>query len=169
MRERSPTPGSGNQTGSNESMARASSFFARGAFSACLLCIWLVAGAPDVAAEPRLYIELNRLEPVDGQCLVYMVVTNDTPHRFEAFDIDLVFFDRNGIIASRLLFDAGRLRPNKTTVHQFTAESVRCERIEKVLLNDIPACPTAQPSNSSAIDCLALVALGTKTRVAFVR
>ncbi|HMR34144.1 MAG TPA: Tat pathway signal sequence domain protein [Geminicoccaceae bacterium] len=108
------------------------------------LALLLVANAASAAAEgPALRIELNRLEPLDKACRVYLVLANGTAESFESFKLDLVLFDTDGVIARRLAVETAPLRPEKTSVKLFDLDDLACDRVGTVLVNDVLACSTA--------------------------
>ena len=97
------------------------------------------------AGEPRAAIELNRLEPRDGGgCRVWLLLRNPTPVAHERVRLDLLLFGRDGVVARRLVVDAGALPAEKTMARIFDVPGLECGAIGSVLLNDVPAC-AAEP------------------------
>src|SRR5690606_19545401 len=85
-------------------------------------------------------IELNRLEARPEGCRVWLLLRNPTADAHEKLRLDLLLFGRDGVIARRMLVDAGPLPAGKTMARIFDAARLPCEEIGSVLLNDIPAC-----------------------------
>lgn len=52
-------------------------------------------------------VELNKLEGVGGSCRAYFVFANGTDRADEALKLDLVIFDRDGVIAKLPPFPEG--------------------------------------------------------------
>jgi len=115
-----------------------------------------LAVAPASAASP-VSIELNRLEARDSACRVSLVVANPGEKAIDSLKLDLVFFDKEGVISRRLAVEAGPLRASKTAVKLFDAAEVGCDSLSRVLLNDVTACGGEQ-------DCLALVTTTSRVK-----
>lgn len=120
---------------------------------AAALLLPLAAQAQPPAAAPAS-IELNRLEPREPGCRLWLLLRNPTATAHERLRLDLLLFGRDGVIARRLLVDAGPLPAGKTMARIFDAAGLPCDGIGSVLLNDIPAC-TGEP-------CLALFATASR-------
>ncbi len=144
--------------------------------AASALAFWGVAfGA--AAAEPAavgpvaveavgVRVELNRLEPLDDACRVYLVLANGTAEAFDAFKLDLVLFDTDGVIARRLAVEAAPLRAQKTSVKLFDLDALPCDRIGTVLLNDVLACNSA---SGPVADCVARIETASRASAQLVK
>ncbi|GLK68751.1 hypothetical protein [Hansschlegelia plantiphila] len=115
-----------------------------------------LATGPAVAAS-GVSIELNRLEQRDAACRVSLLVSNPGDKAYDSLKLDLVFFDKDGVISRRLAVEAGPIRASKTTVKLFDAGDARCEGVSRVLLNDVTACGGDQ-------DCLGLVTTTSRVK-----
>lgn len=109
-----------------------------GVVSGAILAGGLFCGA--VSAAPRVSVELNKLEPRESACQAYLVVENKTDIAFGSLKLDLVVFDLDLIVARRLAVETAPLRGGKTAVKVFPISEVRCDRISRVLLNDVLTC-----------------------------
>ena len=113
----------------------------------------LLLAAPAFAQSPPLRLELNRLEPRDGACRVWMVLNNAGAEALDPVRLDLILFGREGIIARRLAIDVGPLPAGRTQARIFDLAAQPCEGIGQVLLNDILACGgTDAPTRNTCID-----------------
>ena len=65
------------------------------------------------AADGKVVVELNKLEPSGAGCQPYMVFENGTEVDFGSLKLDLVMFDGDGIIALRVAVDGAPLPPWK--------------------------------------------------------
>lgn len=112
----------------------------------------LVALAPHAArAQPApLRLELNRLEPREGLCRVWMVANNAGPDALDPVRLDLVLFGRDGVAARRLAVDIGPLPGNRTVVRLFDVASQPCDGIGQVLMNDVLACGSTDAAARTA-------------------
>lgn len=130
--------------------------------AAAALALAATVAAPALAAD-AVSIELNRLEQRDGACRVSLVVGNPGDTAFDSLKLDLVFFDRQGVISRRLAVEAGPLRAAKTTVKLFDASETPCDGVGRLLLNDVTAC-------GGEADCLAAVKISSRVKdVEFVK
>ncbi len=121
---------------------------------------------PVVAGPPAVSIELNKLEPGKSACRAYLILKNTTPHHFDSLKLDLVMFDRDGVVAKRLAVEGAPLRPSKTSLKVFDIDGRSCETIGSILLNDVLACQGLQDVPD---DCLALVELSARGGVPFIK
>lgn len=118
----------------------------------------LVGAASPAAAASGVSVELNRFESREDACRVSLVVANPTDKAIDSLKLDLVFFDKQGVISRRLAVEAGPLRATKTAVKLFDAAGVGCGDVSRVLLNDVTACGGAEG------DCLGLVTTSSKVK-----
>ena len=123
------------------------------------------AGKDEKKAPAAPALELNRLQAVDGGCRLHVVVSNTQARRHDTFQLDLVVFDGDGVIARRIALDASPVRPNKTSVYAFDVDGLDCKRIGKVLLNDVIGCA----AESGGADCVAAVSVSSRAGVDFVK
>jgi hypothetical protein len=105
---------------------------------------WLrpVALAQGAAAAP-IRLELNRLEPREAGCRVWMVLNNAGTEMLDPLRLDLVLFGRDGTVARRLAVDVGPLPGGRTVVRLFDVAGQPCEGLGQFLLNDVLACGSA--------------------------
>jgi hypothetical protein len=95
-------------------------------------------------------------------CRAYVVVTNPTQTTYDAFKLDLVLFQTDGVIGRRFALDLAPVRPDKSTVKLFDLDGTNCENIGKFLVNDVMEC---RASGGAAQDCLARLKVKTLTKV----
>ncbi|MEQ1578340.1 MAG: hypothetical protein ABL894_11880 [Hyphomicrobium sp.] len=124
--------------------------------TACLCAV------PANAEQPKLTIELNKLEPQDKNCRAYFVVGNDTTIEYETLRLDLVLFQPDGIIGRRLAVNLAPLKAAKKVVKQFDLEGLGCDQIGSLLINDVLECKV---TGGAATDCLAGLAVTSLTKV----
>jgi len=123
----------------------------------------LLASANARSAEVR--VELNKLEAMGDGCGAYLVLGNETDSAFETLKLDLVMFDTEGIVAKRLAVETAPLGAGKTSLKVFGIDGLPCERVGRVLLNDVMACADAAGPRD---DCLDLVTPAARGRVEFI-
>ena len=138
----------------------------RSLLAAAAACILLSpvsqAQEPSTPSERDVTIELNKLEKSDKGCRAYVVVTNTSKSTYDAFKLDLVMFQSDGIIGRRFALDLAPVRPDKRSVKLFDLDGANCEEIGSFLVNDIMECRT---STGPATDCLASLKVKSLTKV----
>jgi len=120
-------------------------------------------GLVPAALAAGISIELNKIEDSDGACLGTFVIGNGMGHSLDRFSLDLYVFDHDGVVARRVAIDLAPLRRDKTTVTRFPLIQSACNQVGRVLVNDIPACRSAE--NGEALDCLSGLSLTSRAGV----
>jgi hypothetical protein len=106
-------------------------------------------------------VELNKLETADKGCRAYLVINNPTQTSFDAYKLELITFQPDGIIGRRFSIDLAPLSPSKRTVKIFEIDS-SCDGIGSFLVNNVMECKSsAGPVN----DCLANLQVKSLTKV----
>ena len=115
-----------------------------------ICALWTAAAAaqekpaPATAqVEPKIEIELNKLEPSDKGCQLSFVVNNAGADEFASVKLDLVVFQPDGVIGSQLPLDLTGLRPSARTVKKFVFKGPACDRYGSVMINGVMDCKTA--------------------------
>jgi hypothetical protein len=125
----------------------------------------LLCGGAAMAAEPApIRLELNRLEPVEKGCRVYLVVGNEGTEALQSLKLDLVLFRSDGVIDRRLALETGPLRAAKTSVKLFDLTDLPCDGLGSILVNDVLSCGASGEAGS---DCFPRLALATRTPAGF--
>ena len=120
-----------------------------------------LGGLPAAAQDAGLSVELNKLEGQGNGCRAYLVVNNDSPTEYESLKLDLVLFQKNGVIGRRFAMDLAPLKPKKRTVKLFDLDN-KCDEIGSFLINDVMECK----GPASAIeDCLGRLSVKSLTDV----
>ena len=110
---------------------------------AALAAVMLLGGAgPSLAQseKPDLSIELNTTKPLKDACQLMMVIDNRSSIRFNKFTVELVLFDKTGVVIRQVFAAIGRLRPIKSHYVSFPIEDVICDDLGRVLLNEVTEC-----------------------------
>lgn len=128
--------------------------------AACMAALALgVAPLPALAADAPVLVELNRLEERGADCRAYLVLDNRGKTPFEAFKLDLVVFDKGGVIARRLALDVGPMRAQKKGVKVFDLAGIGCGDVTSILVNDVIEC------GGQDRDCVALMEVASRGAV----
>lgn len=116
----------------------------------------LLLALSGLSAAGEIKLELNKLEPQPFACRVYLVFDNSAGPAIEALVLDLILFDRDGVIARRLAVEAAPLRASKTTVKLFEIPDLACQDISRILLNEVLDCRDADGEHDDCIERLSI-------------
>ncbi|MEL7543538.1 MAG: hypothetical protein AAGJ70_07170 [Pseudomonadota bacterium] len=125
---------------------------------------------PAHAEPPVLDVELNALKPAAGSCQLAFVFRNGLPADITSLAMEIVLFDRGGIMQRVLRLKASALPAKSMRFKMFAIPGVECVGLGNVLLNDIPSCELA--TTDTALDktaCAAAIRASHKTDVPLTR
>jgi len=137
--------------------------------AALALAAALALPAPAAGAEgapAAVAVELNKLEPNGEDCRAYLVVKNADDAAFDSLKLDLVMFDKAGVVAKRLAVQAAPLPAGKTSLKVFDIAGHDCAGIGSILLNDVLAC---EPAPQDGAGCLARIEASARGDVPFIK
>ena len=109
-----------------------------------------------------LAIELNKVEDTAEGCLSSFVFDNRTGHQLSRFQLDLVFFDPEGIAAKQLLLDMAPLYEDKKTFATFLLDETACGKIGSILVNDVPMC---ENGSGNEVGCIELLEVSSRSDI----
>lgn len=138
-------------------------------FLAFCLCVpGLISPVAGVASaeEPALTVELNRMDTNGAACRTYLLFENRAGIGFRELKLDLVMFDPDGVVAKRLAVDGAPLPDGKTSLKVFDVDGLGCEKIGRILLNDVTACAAA---DGGPADCLGLMTVRSRGTVPLIK
>lgn len=104
------------------------------------LCAVFLFASPVVAGEPKLALELNRVDQVDGACRLTFMAQNDLGTDLAALSLETVLIDATGRVDRLTLFDFGALPGGVPRVRQFDIPSLACDGLAQVLINGVAQC-----------------------------
>ena len=113
-------------------------------------------------SDNTVTLELNKLEVSDKGCRAYVVVSNPSSTTYDAYKLDLVMFQNDGVIGRRFALDLAPLRPSKRTVKLFELDSTSCDNIGSFLVNDVLEC---RAKGGPVTDCLSRLKVSSLTKV----
>ena len=116
--------------------------------------------------EGVLAIELNKMEDTAQGCLSSFLFDNQTGHELNRFQIDLVFFDPDGVAAKQMLLDMAPLYQDKKTFASFLLDQTSCDKIGSILVNGVPQC---EDGAGDEIDCIDLLKVSSRSEVPLER
>lgn len=99
--------------------------------------------AGQAAAQPRLTVELNALQPSERGCRFTFVLTNQLGGELASAAFELVLFDKAGMVSRITIVDFKDLPEGKTKVRQFDFPGIDCGNLGRILVNDATECAGA--------------------------
>ncbi|KPQ16970.1 MAG: hypothetical protein HLUCCO18_06050 [Rhodobacteraceae bacterium HLUCCO18] len=124
----------------------------------------LMAASPALAesdAAPRLSLELNRLDALDGACRLTFMAENTLGADLEALALETVLIATDGQVERLTLFEFGTLPNGVPRVRQFDVPGLACEGLGRVLINGVSECNGAEA-------CGAALSLSSRTDVELI-
>ena len=111
----------------------------------CLFKAGLMGGLllPSPAAAEsggKISFQLNRVSDVNNACRFNFVFRNGIPVPITDLVLELVVFDHNELVDRFVLVKSGSLPKRKTRVRQFDFTGMTCDKVAKILVNEVKAC-----------------------------
>jgi hypothetical protein len=130
----------------------------------------VLGGSVPAGSQPSgaavLRLELSLLEAQENACRHYVTMENRTEIDFATLRFDVFLFDGAQAIVSRVAVASRRIRPNQTRVLVFDVPAVRCDRIGRVLVNEVLICQ--EQGGRMRDDCDDLLRTASRIRVPLV-
>lgn len=121
------------------------------------------AQAQDVSG--KIGLELNHVQPNQaGGCRLSVIATNGLERPIDKLGLELVVFNKDGIIDRLMRLDLRRMSAGKTKVQQFDLTDVPCESLSRLHINDVLNCV---PPAITGVYCPDLLDLSNRTNVQF--
>jgi hypothetical protein len=138
--------------------------YVAGALALAAAMVWHATSHAQDAGT--LAVELNKMEDSEQGCLSSFLFDNRTGHQLNRFQLDLVFFDPEGIAAKQMLLDMAPLYADKQTFATFLLDDTACDKIGSVLVNGVPAC---ENGSGHEIGCINLLEVSSRSGVPLTR
>ena len=114
----------------------------------------LMAASPALAESgvaPRLSLELNRIDAIDGACRLTFMAHNMLGADLEALSLETVLIATDGQVERLTLFEFGALPDGVPRVRQFDVPGLACQRLGRVLINGVAECSGAEACGEALI------------------
>lgn len=109
-----------------------------------LLLLAMLCATPTLAQEaepaPGLALELNALTPSETGCRVTFLATNTLGTELTRSAFEIALFGTGGGIERLVSLDFKAMPEGKTRVLQFDIGELGCDKVSRVLINDVVAC-----------------------------
>lgn len=115
--------------------------------------------------KPSLTLEFNALEKSETGCRFTFLITNDFPGTLTRAAFEMALFKPDGVVERLTVLDFKDLPAGKTKVTRFNLPNVDCEKIGRILVNELTDC---EGDNVDAAICRAALKVQSKaTNVQF--
>ncbi|MHA7772614.1 hypothetical protein [Roseibium sp. M-1] len=119
--------------------------------------------AQDVTGKVSL--ELNQLQPTaDGGCRLSIIATNGLERSMDQLGLEMVAFNKDGLVDQFLRLKFSRISAGKTKVLQFDLAGKSCDSLSRLHINDVMNCV---PPSITDVYCPDLLDLGNRTPIEF--
>lgn len=124
-----------------------------------------LCATPAMAQEPpTLALELNALTPSETGCRVTFLATNKLGTALTKSGFEIALFGDGGGIERLVSLDFKAMPEGKTRVLQFDIGELGCDKVSRVLINDVVAC---EGDGLDPKACLDALATSTRLEVGF--
>lgn len=121
------------------------------------------AQAQDVTG--KISLELNQLQPTaDGGCRLSIIATNGLERPMDQLGLEMVAFNKDGLVDQFLRLKFSRISAGKTKVLQFDLAGKSCDGLSRLHINDVMNCV---PPSITDVYCPDLLELGNRTPIEF--
>ena len=115
-------------------------------------CLMAASPAPaESGVAPRLSLELNRIDAIDGACRLTFMAHNMLGADLEALSLETVLIATDGQVERLTLFEFGALPDGVPRVRQFDVPGLACQRLGRVLINGVAECSGAEACGEALI------------------
>jgi hypothetical protein len=104
------------------------------------LLVMALASPALAQSAPELDIELNALTPSDAGCRVTFLATNRLGTELTRAALEVALFGADGGIDRLVSLEFKAMPEGKARVLQFDLADLACEKLSRVLINDVVAC-----------------------------
>jgi hypothetical protein len=109
-----------------------------------LVLLAALGATPALAQEAQpaasLALELNALTPSDTGCRITFLATNKLGTELSRSAFEIALFGAGGGIERLVSLDFKAMPEGKTRVLQFDIGELGCDKVSRVLINDVVAC-----------------------------
>lgn len=122
-----------------------------------------LVSAQDVSG--KISLELNQLQPIDGGgCRLSIIATNGLERPMDQLTLEMVAFDKEGLVDQFLGLKFSRISAGKTKILQFALAGKACDSISRLHVNNVSNCV---PASITDVYCPDLLDLSNRTPIRF--
>lgn len=117
------------------------------------------------APSGKISLELNNIQATaSGGCRLSMIATNGLDYPVDQFGLEVVAFNKDGLVDQFLRLDFTRISAGKTKILQFDLADKSCDAISRLHINNVLNC---MPAGTADIYCPDLLSLSNRTAISF--
>lgn len=136
----------------------------KGRFACLAAAVALASVAPGAAQDGSFLLELNNSQDLGGACRLIFVARNGTAVVLEKTAYEVAVFDSDQKVSQMLVLEFGRVAVGKTKVVQFDLANLPCDKISRLLVNEIADCVVAGQATTLCMDSLKAA---TRSKIGF--
>ncbi len=122
----------------------------------------MVAHGPSQAGDnPAITVELNNAQQTAHGCTLSFIFRNGLPGAIEAMSLEVVLFNKEGLVDKFLRLKTGPLPTAKMRVKQFALKGRICVNTSRILINDVPECK----GGPAPLSCLGALKASSRTGI----
>ncbi|MCK7612012.1 hypothetical protein [Roseibium sediminicola] len=128
--------------------------------------IFSLAGAAQAQdLSGKISLELNQLQPIEGGgCRMSIIATNGLDRPMDQLTLEMVAFDKNGLVDQFLGLKFSRISAGKTKILQFALAGKACDSLSRLHVNNVTNCV---PPSITDVYCPDLLDLSNRTPIQF--
>lgn len=133
----------------------------------CVLAMVLGTVFPAQAQDlsGKISLELNQLQQIDGGgCRMSIIATNGLERPMDQLTLEMVAFDKDGLVDQFLALKFSRISAGKTKILQFALAGKACDSISRLHVNNVTNCV---PPSITDVYCPDLLDLSNRTPIRF--
>jgi hypothetical protein len=132
---------------------------------AAIACVLVSVSAHAQDVTGKISLELNQLQPTsDGGCRLSIIATNGLERPIDQLGLEMVAFNKDGLVDQFLRLKFSRISAGKTKVLQFDLAGKSCDGLSRLHINDVMNCV---PPSITDVYCPDLLDLGNRTPIGF--
>lgn len=132
-------------------------------FIAVMFAVAGAAQAQDLSG--KISLELNQLQPIEGGgCRMSIIATNGLERPMDQLTLEMVAFDKDGLVDQFLALKFSRISAGKTKILQFALAGKACDGISRLHVNNVTNCV---PPSITDVYCPDLLDLSNRTPIQF--
>lgn len=123
------------------------------------------SGASSQDVTGKISLELNQLQPsADGGCRLSIIATNGLERPVDHLGLEMVAFDKDGLVDQFLRLKFSRISAGKTKILQFDLAGKACDGLSRLHVNNVMDCV---PPSITDVHCPDLLSLSNRTAIQF--
>lgn len=111
-------------------------------------------------AGAGVVLELNNAQQVAESCRLSFISKNALTTPIKDLGIEIVLFDKDGLVSRFMALTFGRLPVQKSRVRRFDLPKTQCANLSKILINDVKSCGGVPGGAQACLDSMTVSSRG---------